>query len=104
MTEVHDNCGRGAMLTGVNGVEEVCALLGLLDVGINEERVGFGVDVFHHDLETVETTSLGDLDFSAEALNEVLVDNTVGGGEEGKDMGDEVTLIVVQAVVPIMKI
>jgi hypothetical protein len=35
-----------------------------------------------------------------ETLNEVLVDNTVGGREEGQDVGDEVTLIVVQAVLP----
>ena len=74
------------MLTGVNGIEEVCALLGLLDVGINEERVGLGVDVLHHNLETVEATSLGDLNFSTEALNQVLVNDTVGGGEEGKDV------------------
>ena len=91
-------------LTGVNGIEEVGTLLGLLDICIDEQRVGLRVDVLHHDLETVEATGLGDLDLATETLNKVLVDNTVGGGEEGKDVGDEVTLIVVEAVVPVVKI
>lgn len=94
----------GESLTSVNSIEEVGTLLGLLDVGIDEQRVGFRVDVLHHDLEAVEATGLGDLNLSTEALNKVLVDNTVGGGEEGEDVGDEVTLIVVQAVVPVVKI
>jgi hypothetical protein len=91
-------------LTGVNGIEKICALLGLLDIGINEQRVGLGVDVLHHDLETVEATSLGDLNLSAETLDQVLVDNTVGGSEEGKDVRDKVTLIIVEAVVPVVEI
>jgi len=62
---------------GVNGVEEVLALRLLLDVGVDEERVGLGVNVLHHNLETVEAASLWDLNLSAEALNEVLVDDTI---------------------------
>lgn len=94
----------GEALTGVNGIKEVSTLFGLLDIGVDEQGVGLGVDVLHHDLEAVEATGLGDLDLSTETLNKVLVDNTVGGGEEGQDVGDEVTLIVVQAIVPVMKI
>ena len=92
------------MLTGVNGIEEVGALLGLLDISVDEQGVGLGVDVLHHDLEAVEATGLGNLDLSTETLDKVLVDNAVGGGEEGQDVGNEVTLIVVQAVVPVVKI
>jgi secreted protein with Ig-like and vWFA domain len=95
---------HGVMHTGVNGIEEVGTLLGLLDVGINEERVGLGVDVLHHDLKTVEAAGLGDLNLTAEALQQVLVDNTVGSGEEGQNVGDEVTLVIVQAVVPVVQI
>lgn len=62
------------------------------------------MDVLHHDLETVEATSLGNLDLSAETLDQVFVDDTVGGSEEGKDVGDEVTLIIVEAVVPVVEI
>ena len=53
------------------------ALSLLLDVCVDEEGVCLGVDVLHHDLETVKASSLWDLDFTAEALEEVLVDNSV---------------------------
>ena len=64
-------------LTGVNGIEEVCFLRLLLDVCVDEKGVCLGVDVLHHDLETVEASCLGNLDFTAEALDKVLVDNSV---------------------------
>ena len=88
----------------LDGVEEVCALGLLLDVSVDEERVCLGVDVLNHDLETVEAASLWDLDLAGETLEQVLVDNAVRGGEESKNVGDEVALIVVQAVVPVVKV
>lgn len=90
--------------TGINGIKEVGALLRLLDVGVNEQRVSLGVDVLHHDLETVEAASLGNLDLPAETLNQVLVHNAVRSSEEGKDVRDEVTLIIIQTVVPVVQI
>lgn len=92
------------ILTGLNGVEEVCALRLFLDVGVDEERVGLGVDVLHHNLETVEAASLRDLDLSAEALNKVLIDNAIGGSKERQDVRDEVLLVIVDAVVPVVHI
>lgn len=89
---------------GLNGVEEIVALAVLLDVGVDEQRVGLGVDVLHHDLETVEASSLGDLNLAAETLDQVLVDNAVGGSKEGQDVRDEVLLVIVQAVVPVVQI
>lgn len=62
------------------------------------------MDVLDHDLEAVEATSFRDLNFTAETLEQVLVDNTVGGGKEGKDVRDEVALVIVQAVVPVVQI
>lgn len=76
----------------------------LLNICVDEEGVCLRVDIFHHDLETVEASSLWHLNFVAEALEEVLVDNTVRRGEEGKDVGDEVSLVVVESVVPVVKI
>ena len=35
------------------------------------------MDVLHHDLEPVEAARLWDLDFAAETLDEVLVDDAV---------------------------
>lgn len=91
-------------LTVVNGVEEVCALLGLADVGVDQEGVSLRVDVLHHDLEPVEASRLGDLHLSAEALDEVLVDDTVRSGEESENVGDEEALVVIEALVPVVKI
>ena len=87
-----------------DGVEEVIMLGGVLDVGIDEERVSFRVDVLHHDLETIEALCLGDLNHIGEAFVEVLVDDTVGSCEEGKNMWNEVTFIVVEMIVPVMDI
>ena len=89
---------------GIDGVEEVSPLRGLLDVSVDKEGVGLGVNVLHHDLETVEAASLGDLDLAAETLDKVLVDDTIGGGEEGENVGDEVPLVIGKSVVPVVEI
>ena len=49
----------------------------------HEMGVGLGVDVLHHDLETVEATRLRKLENHS---MEVFADNTIGSGEEGEDM------------------
>jgi len=91
-------------LTVVNGVKQVCALPGLADVCVDEKRVCLGVDVLHHNLEAVEASCLWYLNLAREALDKVLVDNAVGGGEEGEDVGDEEALVVVQALVPVVEV
>lgn len=62
------------------------------------------MNVLHHDLEAVEAASLGDLDLGAESLDKVLVDDAVRGGEESEDVGDEEALIVVETLVPVVKV
>jgi len=94
----------GRKLTGINGVEEMGPLGRLLDVGVDEERVGLGVNVLHHDLEAVEAASFGNLDLAAEALDQVLVDDTVRGSKEGENVRDEELLAVIDAVVPVVEI
>ena len=39
----------------LDGVKEAFAFGTVFDVGVNEERVSFQMDVLHHDLEAVET-------------------------------------------------
>jgi hypothetical protein len=58
----------------------------------------------HHDLETIEASSFRGLDFTAEALDEVFVDNAIRGGEKGENVRDEVALIVVELVLPVVKV
>ena len=79
-------------------------MLWLTDVGVDEQAVHLGVDVLHHDLEAIETASLGYLNLTAKAFNQVLIDNSITGCEEGQDMGDEVAFIIVKAVVPVVEI
>lgn len=69
--------------------------MGIANIGVDQEGVHFGVDVFDHDLEAVETASLGDLNFPAESHNKVLVDNAIRGSKESQDSGNEEALIVV---------
>ena len=88
---------------GFDGVEEAGLFLGVLDVGVEEEGVGFGVDVFDGDLEAVEAAGFGDLDVVHEAASEVLEDDAVGGGEEGEDVLDEVAFVVGE-VLPVLLI
>lgn len=49
----------------------------VLDISINEKRVGLSVDVLHHDLETIETLGFRDLDFATETLNQIFIDNAI---------------------------
>ena len=54
-------------------------------------------------MEAVETASLRSLDFGHEALCEVFEHNTVGGGEEGEDMLNEVLLVLIE-LLPILDV
>ena len=88
---------------GLDGVEEVLLLLDVLDVGVDEEGVGLGVDVLDGDLEAVEAAGLGALDLGGEVGGQVLVHDAIGGGEEGQDVADEVTLVGVE-VLPVLEV
>lgn len=92
------------ILTGLNGIEKVAALGLFLDICVDEERVSLRVYVLHHDLEAIKASSFWDLDFTTETLYQVLIDNSVRGSKEGKNVGDEVTLVIIESVVPVMKI
>ncbi len=49
----------------------------------------------HHDLEAVEAASFGNLNFTAKALDEVLVNDAVGGSKEGEYVTNEVAFVFV---------
>ena len=76
----------------------------LLDVGVNQERVGFRMNVFHHDLEAIETSCFGDLHLIAESLEKIFVDNPIGGSKEGENVRDEELLVLVETMFPIVEI
>lgn len=82
-------------LTGINSVKEVSTLLLLLDIRINEQRIRLRVNILHHDLKPIETTRFGNLHFSTEPLDQVLIHDPVRRGEESQDVRDEVAFVVV---------
>lgn len=88
----------------VNGVKEVVFLGGILDIGINEQGIGLGVDVLDHDLVPVEAPGFGILDFVQEIDGQILVDNPVTGREEGENMLDEMLFVGIKLVLPVSQV
>lgn len=53
----------------MDGIEEVLPFLGIANVGLDEQGICFGMDIFHHDLKAVETAGFGHLDFIRKTFN-----------------------------------
>ena len=62
------------------------------------------MDILDSDLEAVEAARLRPLDFGSKVLGEVLVDDAVRGREEREDRRDEVALLVVELLLPILHV
>ena len=62
---------------GLDGSEKSILFLLVLDVRIDQKRVHLGVDVLDRDLESIEASCLGNLNFVTEILSKVLVYDTV---------------------------
>lgn len=71
---------------GLNSIKEIPPIIRVLDIRVNEQRIGFRMDVFYHYLESVETPCFSCLDFVGEAFDEVFVDYSVRGSEECEDV------------------
>lgn len=54
------------------------------------------MDILHHHLETVEASCFRALNFSGKSLSEIFDNNTIGGGKEGKNMLDKMSLIIIE--------
>src|SRR5579863_5271319 len=87
----------------VDGMEEPVLLLRVLDIGVDQERIGLRMDILHHDLKAIETPRLRQLYLTHEVDRQVLVDNAVTGGEESQHVTDEMPLAVIQ-LVPMLQI
>ena len=80
----------------LDGREQEVLLLLVLDVGVDQQRVGLRVHVLHSDLEAVEAPCLGHLHLRAELLSQILKHDAVRGREKGENILDEVLLVSVQ--------
>ena len=81
-------------------MESGVSLRGILNISGDEKGVKLGVNIFHHDLEAVETAGFGYLDFGREVLYKIFIDDGVRTGEEGEDECEEAAFVRIQLVVP----
>ena len=65
-----------------NGIEEESLLILILNVGINQKRVGLRMNIFHGNLKSIEASGLWDLNLGAELLSEVLEHDPIRGGKK----------------------
>ncbi len=56
------------------------------------------MDILNSNLEAVEAAGLRRCDFRREITAEVLVNDAIRCGEEGKDVGDEVAFVVSETI------
>ena len=75
----------------------------ILDVGVDQQRVGLTVYVLHSYLKAVEAPGLWRCDLGCEVPAQVLIDYAIGRGEEREDMGHEVSFIGGH-VVPVLQV
>ena len=85
-------------------IEENVSLRTVADVRIEEEGVDLGVNIFHHDLEAVKTSSFCDLHVGSKMFHKILVDNTIGCCEECEYARQEAPFIAGKFVVPMRQI
>lgn len=62
------------------------------------------MDVFNHDLETVEAACFSDLDFGGEVLNEVFADDCVRTGKKSEYECEKAPFVGCKAVVPVNEV
>ena len=75
----------------------------ILDVGVNQQRVGLTIYVLHSYLEAVEESGLWQCDIGRKVPAKVLVDYAIGRSKECKDMRHKVPFVEGQ-VVPVLKV
>ena len=60
-----------------DGREEELFLLSIFDVGVDQERVGLGVDILHSNLEAIEASSFRYLNFRTELLCQIFEHDSI---------------------------
>ena len=69
----------------------------VLDLGINQKRLGLGVNAFHGILESLEEASHRTLNFPLKANGKILLNNPITSREEGKNGLNEMALVCGQS-------
>ena len=80
----------------IQRIEQVVLFLRVFHIRVNQQRICFRVDVFHHDLEAVKAFGFGILHFGQEIHAQVFVHNAIAGRKKRQNVLDEVPFAVVQ--------
>ena len=64
-------------IEGFDCVEELILFCFVLAVGVDQQRVGFALEVLHHDVEAIEELGFGVLNLSNEVLGKVFVHDAI---------------------------
>ena len=81
---------------GLDGVEQITLVLRIVDIGVDQEGVGLGVNALNHRLARVEELRLRPLDLAHKSVGQILHDDSIGAGEESDDVLDEVALAIAE--------
>lgn len=87
-----------------DGVQQVVLFSWIFDVSVNEQRIGFGMDVLHHDLKTIKKLGFGVLNHPYHIFSEVFIDDPVAGRKEGKHVFDKMLFIPIELVFPVVEV
>jgi len=80
----------------LNGIKQISLLVLIFDISVNQERVCLWMNVFHSNLETIETSCLRDLNFWTELSCKILCNDSVTGGKKCKHIFYEVLFIGIE--------
>merc|ERR1712142_716561 len=78
------------------GIKQFFFLSIVSDVRINQQTVHFAVNIFNCYLESIEATSLGNLNFLHKSFNKIFINNAIRSSKEGQNMRDKSTSSAVQ--------
>ena len=93
----------GNTRNGLRGVEDPVLLFLVCDIVVNQERVCLTVDRFHIRLVRIEVAGLRPHHLPRETGGKILHNNTITGGEEAKDVLDEILLLRLQ-LLPVLHV
>jgi hypothetical protein len=82
----------------VQGSEKTELFVLVLDILVDKEGIGLGMNALDRILKGVEEASHGAWSITLEPGRQILLDNTVGSSEEGENVLDKVLLVLCERV------
>ena len=87
----------------LNSVKKIGFLVLVLDISIDQERVGLGMNVLHGYLEPIKTSGLRNLNFWTELFGKIFHNDSVTGGKKCQNIFYEMLFIGIEFL-PVFKV